>query len=272
MGFETYLRMLRIHHTLFSLPFAYVGALAAGLNDPIDALMIGVALFSARSVAILSNDFFDRDLDAYNPRTSRRPLVTGEANPSVVAMLMIIFSVIFSLSAMYFNWLSFLLSFPILVAEISYPFAKRVHCFPHIHLGAVLGASPLAGAIAISGSFEGLPWGYSIALALWVAGFDTIYSLQDVEFDRSFGVRSIPACFGESFALRSASIMHVSSFLILLLTSTMGLISLISIILYGLLLLVENFYARMGRYADAFNLNIIIGLILGAGIMADYLL
>ncbi|MEM3480798.1 MAG: 4-hydroxybenzoate octaprenyltransferase [Candidatus Korarchaeum sp.] len=271
MGFRAYIRMLRITHTLFSLPFAYVGALAAGLRDPVDALMIGVALFSARSVAILSNDLFDRDLDSYNPRTSGRPLVTGEAHPSVVASLIVVFSFIFSLAALYFNWLAFFLSFPILVAELSYPFAKRVHCFPHLHLGAILGASPLAGAIAISGSLERLPWGYSIALALWVAGFDVIYSLQDVEFDRKFAVRSIPACFGESAALNVAAIMHLSSFLILVITSAVGLISLISIISYGFLLLIENIKARMGKYKEAFDLNIVIGLLLGLGVMSDYL-
>lgn len=272
MGFRTYLGMLRISHTAFSLPFAYVGALAAGLRDPLDAVMIGVALFSARSVAILSNDLFDRELDAYNPRTSRRPLVTGEADPSVVTLLIVFFSLTFSLTALYFNWLAFFLSFPILVAEVSYPFAKRVHCFPHLHLGAILGASPLAGAIAISGSLEELPWGYSIALALWVAGFDVIYSLQDVEFDRRFGVKSIPACFNETIALNSASVMHVLSFLVLLSTSAIGLISTISIISYGFLLLIENFKARRGEYEGAFDLNIAIGLLLGLGIMLEYIL
>ncbi|MCS7102828.1 MAG: 4-hydroxybenzoate octaprenyltransferase, partial [Candidatus Korarchaeum sp.] len=213
----------------------------------------------------------DRDLDSYNPRTSRRPLVTGEADPLVVVLLIVFFSLAFLLSALYFNWLAFFLSFPILAAEVSYPFAKRVHCFPHLHLGAILGASPLAGAIAISGSLEGLPWGYSIALALWVSGFDVIYSLQDIEFDRRFGVRSIPACLGESIALNSASIMHISSFLVLLLTSTIGLISMISIISYGVLLLIENVKARRGEYREAFDLNIVIGLFLGLGIMLDYL-
>lgn len=109
---------------------------------------------------------------------------------------MLVFSAIFSLSALYFNWLAFLLSFPILLAELSYPFAKRIHCFPHFHLGAVLGAVPLAGAIAMSNSVSNLPWSYAIALALWVAGFDMIYAIQDVEIDRKLGVKSIPTCFG----------------------------------------------------------------------------
>lgn len=85
MGFRAYVRMLRIHHTLFSLPFAYVGALMFGLSDWLDALVIGVALFSARSVALLANDFFDRDLDALNPRTASRPLVTGRPSPSLLS-------------------------------------------------------------------------------------------------------------------------------------------------------------------------------------------
>ena len=271
MGFKAYLRMLRLHHTLFSLPFAYVGALASGLRNPLDAAMIALALFFARSVAILSNDLFDRDLDALNPRTSNRPLVTGDADPLVVKFLIALFSILFSLSALYFNFLCFLLSFPIIAAELSYPFAKRLHCLPHLHLGAVLGASPLAGAIAISGSLKDLPWGYSTALALWVAGFDTIYSIQDVEFDRNHEIRSIPACFGENVAIRAASIMHLSSFIILL-ASSIGLISLISVIIYGILLLIENVMARKGEYKGAFDLNVIVGLILGLGFVLDYII
>jgi 4-hydroxybenzoate polyprenyltransferase len=268
LGYRTYLEMLRLPHTLFSLPFAYVGALAAGLRDPLDALMVGVALFSARSVAILSNDLVDREIDALNPRTASRPLVTGEADPSKVSMLIALFSALFVLSALYFNFLCFLLSFPILLAELSYPFAKRIHCFPHFHLGAVLGASPLAGFIAISNSLKGLPWSYSISLALWVAGFDIIYSMQDVDFDRKFGIKSIPSCFGESFALNSASACHILSFLSLL-PSVRGPYSLASLIAFGAILLIENVEARRGKYKEAFDLNIISGLILGLGFMID---
>lgn len=271
MGFRAYLRMLRLPHTLFSLPFAYVGALSSGLREPVDALMIAAALFFARSVAILSNDLLDMHIDASNPRTSSRPLVTGEANPTIVKLLITAFSLLFSLSALYFNWLCFLISFPILAAELSYPFAKRLHCFPHIHLGLVLGFSPLAGAIAISGSLERLPLSYSLALIFWVAGFDVIYSIQDIEFDRKLGIHSIPACFGESVAMLSAHAMHLLSFLILLATSV-GLISYISTILYGILLLLENIIARKGKYDKAFNLNVIIGLILGVGFMLDYII
>lgn len=271
MGFRAYLRMLRIPHTLFSLPFAYVGALSSGLRDPVDAVMIAVALFSARSVAIMSNDFFDRHLDALNPRTSKRPLVTGEADPNVVAFLIAFFSLLFSLSALYFNFLCFILSFLILAVELTYPFAKRSHCFPHFHLGAILGFSPLAGAIAVSGSLERLPWAYSIAIALWVAGFDIVYSIQDIEFDRKQGIRSIPACFGERAALISSHAMHLSSFLILLISSV-GLISLISSILFGFLLLLENIIAEIGEYSKAFDLNIVIGVVAGLGFMLDYVL
>ncbi len=271
MAYRTYLGMLRLPHTLFSLPFAYVGALAAGLNDPLDAVMVGVALFSARSVAILSNDLVDRDVDALNPRTASRPLVTGEADPSKVSVMIALFSVIFILSALYFNFLCFLLSFPILLAELSYPFAKRIHCFPHFHLGAILGASPLAGFIAISNSLEGLPWSYSISLALWVAGFDIIYAMQDVDFDRKFGIKSIPSCLGESFALNSASICHLSSFLSLV-PSVRGPYSSASLVAFGTLLLIENLEARRGKYKEAFDLNIISGLVLGIGFMLDYLI
>ncbi|MGB9630843.1 MAG: 4-hydroxybenzoate octaprenyltransferase [Candidatus Methanodesulfokora sp.] len=271
MGYRAYIRMLRIPHTIFSLPFAYVGALAAGLKDITDAIMIGVALFSARSVAILSNDLMDRDIDSLNPRTSGRPLITGEADPSVVLILTAIFSVTFILSALYFNILCFLLSFPILIAELSYPLAKRIHCFPHFHLGAILGFSPIAGFIAISNSLEGIPWGYSISLALWVAGFDMIYSMQDLEFDKSFGIKSVPSCFGEKFSLNLASICHISSFLILAL-SAIGPCSLISVVAFGLVLLMENIEARRGRYGEAFDLNIAAGLLLGFGFMLDYLM
>jgi len=271
LGFRAYVRILRVHHTIFSLPFAYVGALMFGLSDWLDALMIGVALFSARSVALLANDFFDRDLDALNPRTADRPLVTGEARPEVIVALIIAFSASFSLAALYFNWLAFLLSFPIILAEISYPFAKRIHCFPHFHLGAILGAVPLAGAIAMSNSVSDLPWGYAASLALWVAGFDTIYSIQDVEVDSKLGVKSIPACFGEKVALNSALALHAASITLLVLTAISGPLSASSVAASAVLLAYEHLLARRGEYGRAFDVNLVVGLLLGFGLMVDLL-
>ena len=144
MGFKVrpYLEMLRIHHTIFSLPFAYVGALLRGPVDLRLALLIGVALFLARSVALLANDLFDRDLDALNPRTSNRPLVRGDASPKVTALLIFLMSLGFVLTSLAINQLAFTLSFVILAAELSYPFSKRVHCFPHFHLGLYWDSSP----------------------------------------------------------------------------------------------------------------------------------
>jgi len=271
LGFRTYVRMLRIHHTLFSLPFAYVGALMFGLSDWLDALMIGVALFSARSVALLSNDLFDRDLDALNPRTASRPLVTGEARALTVVLLIVLFSSIFALSALYFNWLAFLLAFPIILAEVTYPFAKRIHCFPHFHLGAVLGAVPLAGAIAMSNSVSNLPWGYAIALAMWVAGFDMVYAVQDVSIDRRLGIKSVPACFGERVALNLSLLLHVGTVLVLLLSAINGVFSAISICLTAVLLGYQHYLARRGMYARAFNVNLVVSLLLGFGLMLDLL-
>ncbi len=271
MGFRTYLRMLRIHHTLFSLPFAYVGALMFGLNDWLDALMIGIALFSARSVALLSNDLFDRDLDALNPRTANRPLVTGEARPTTVILLMVLFSSVFAISALYFNWLAFLLAFPILLAEITYPFAKRIHCFPHFHLGAVLGAVPLAGAIAMSNSVSDLPWGYAIALAMWVSGFDMVYAIQDVDIDRRLGIKSVPACFGERVALDLSLLLHAGTVLVLLASALNGVFSTLSVVLTAVLLGYQHYLARKGRYAEAFNVNLVVSLLLGFGLMLDLL-
>lgn len=271
MGFRAYVKIIRVHHTLFSLPFAYVGALMFGLNNWFDALMIGVALFSARSVALLSNDLFDRDLDALNPRASDRPLVTGEARPSVVTFLIISFSIVFTLSALYFNWLAFLISFPIILAELSYPFAKRIHCFPHFHLGAILGSVPLAGAIAISNNISNLPWGYAVALGLWVAGFDIIYSIQDIEVDRMLGLRSVPACFGPKAGLIMALILHIFTVMLLTLTAINGPFSTVSVILTAVLLGYEHYLARKGDYASAFNVNLLVSLLLGFGLMVDLL-
>jgi len=271
LGFKTYVRMLRVHHTLFSLPFAYVGALMFGLSEWLDALMIGVALFSARSVALLSNDLFDRDLDALNPRTASRPLVTGEARPSIVILLIVLFSSIFALSALYFNWLAFLLAFPIVLAEITYPFAKRIHCFPHLHLGAVLGAVPLAGAIAMSNSVSNLPWGYAIALGMWVAGFDMVYAIQDVDIDRKLGIKSVPACFGERAALNFSLILHLGTVVVLLMSAVNGVFSALSIALTAALLGYQHYLARRGEYARAFNVNLVVSLLLGFGLMLDLL-
>ncbi len=273
MKVRPYLEMLRVHHTVFSLPFAYVGALLRGDVDFKLAVLIGVALFLARSVALLANDLFDRDLDALNPRTSNRPLVRGDASPRVTALLIALMSLGFILTSLAINQLAFTLSFLILAAELSYPFSKRVHCFPHFHLGAVLGFVPVAGAIAVSGDLNNLPLDYALAVLTWVAGFDVLYALQDVEMDRKLGVKSIPACFGVRVSRIIALGMHLISSGLLAwssLTRGYGLIGQISTWL-AIALMLSQHYVATKNPGKAFNMNLAVSLLIGVGIMVDLL-
>lgn len=217
-GLRPLLRLLRIEHTLFSLPFAYVGALASGYSfDLVDAALMALAVIGLRSSSMAFNNLADAEIDALNPRTRFRPIVTGAVSRRTAWLIMVLGLVVFHLSSAALNIHAFLLSFPIAFIALSYPYAKRVHPLPHLHLGLSLGMVVLGGAVAASGDEVGstiavlqrVPWALVASVSLWVAGFDIVYSIQDMEFDRRMGLGSIPALLGEKRARIIAFVFHV---------------------------------------------------------------
>jgi 4-hydroxybenzoate polyprenyltransferase len=217
-------RLVKFEHTVFALPFAYVGAFLAVGDVPSahDLLWITVAMVGARSLAMGLNRLIDAGLDARNPRTARRELPTGLLSPVQVglfcaASLAIVLVAVYQLDPVV-HWL-----WPIPVAGfVVYPYLKRWTWLCHLWLGAVDGLAPVGAWAAITGS---IPWEAGAlggAVALWVAGFDLFYSLLDVEVDRAQGLQSIAVRFGERGAFRAARAFHLGT-VALLVAAGLGL-------------------------------------------------
>ncbi len=212
------LSMIKIQHTLFALPFAFTGAALAAGGVP-TAQQIGWivgAMIGARSAAMVWNRIVDLRFDRLNPRTASRPLVTGELGLPFAWGFLVASVILFYTSAAMLNRLSLLLATPALALILFYSHAKRFTWTTHLFLGAALGLAPLGAWVAVRGTIEAAPQILGAAVALWVAGFDIIYSCQDIEFDRREGLHSIPGRFGIAIALRISSLLHIATIALLL--------------------------------------------------------
>jgi len=210
--------MIKFQHTLFALPFAFTGAILAadGLPPVRQIGWILGAMIGARSAAMVFNRIADLGFDRRNPRTATRPLVTGELSLPFAWGALGAGIALFFLSAAMLNRLALALAAPALLVVLSYSFAKRVTWLTHLHLGASLGLAPVGAWVAVRGSLGSAPLILAAAVMLWVAGFDVIYSCQDVEFDRREDLRSIPRRFGIARALALSSALHVLTVALLL--------------------------------------------------------
>ncbi len=212
------LSMIKFQHTLFALPFAFTGAALAAAAAP-TARQIGWivgAMVGARSAAMVWNRIADLRFDRLNPRTASRPLVTGELGLPFAWSFLVASTILFYTSAAMLNRLSLLLATPALALILFYSHTKRFTWATHLFLGASLGLAPLGAWVAVRGSIEAAPLILGAAVALWVAGFDIIYSCQDIEFDRREGLHSIPGRFGIAPALRISSLLHSATIVLLL--------------------------------------------------------
>ncbi|HXM18420.1 MAG TPA: UbiA-like polyprenyltransferase [Candidatus Tumulicola sp.] len=195
---KQFLDDIKIEHTLFALPFAYVGALLAqGGIPPARALIwITLAVIGARTAAMAANRLLDARLDARNPRTAGRALPSGKLSPAVMVWAAFVGLVLLTLSAYELNPLCFALVPIGALAVLIYPLVKRFTWGVHFLLGAVDALAPLGAWLAITGRFEPGALLLFAAVTLWVAGFDILYALMDYDFDVREHVRSIPARFG----------------------------------------------------------------------------
>ena len=204
------LSMIKFQHTLFALPFAFIGAILAAPSWPSarQAGWILLAMVGARSAAMVWNRIADLEIDRRNPRTAMRPLVTGELGLRFAWSFLAASLALFFLAAARLNRLALVLS-PVAAAIIlSYSYAKRVTWLTHLHLGASLGLAPVGAWIGVAGSLGAPPLLLGAAVTLWVAGFDVLYACQDAEFDRAHGLLSIPARFGIRASLAISSVLH----------------------------------------------------------------
>lgn len=206
-----FLEMIKFEHSIFALPFAYLGLILGEGGIPGGFLLfwITMAMVSFRSMAMGANRLIDIEIDSRNPRTENRALPARKISAGVVWGLTLIFMLVFIVSAAVLGPLCLKLAvFPLALAWI-YPFLKRFTWLCHFILGIILGIAPYGAWIASRGSFSWTPGFLMIGITCWVAGFDIIYALQDYEFDRSHGLHSFPAKFGRKASLWTTRILHL---------------------------------------------------------------
>ena len=212
---RTVLEMIKFEHSIFALPFALTGALLAarftshGWPSFRQVLWIVVAMVSARSAAMTINRIADLRYDKENPRTKMRALATGALSTGFAWIFTLVAVAVFVLAAWQLNPLALKLSPIALAILFFYSFTKRFTNFSHLFLGFALGVSPAAAWIAVTGHLDLRMLILCAAVTLWVAGFDVLYACQDVAFDRSAGLFSIPKRFGIATSLWIARVMHV---------------------------------------------------------------
>ena len=252
------LEMIKIEHTLFALPFAFLGAVLAarGLPTAWQILWIVIAMVGARSAAMAFNRIADRNFDAKNPRTASRALPAGLLSVGFVWVFTIIAAGIFFLAAAMLNRLTLILAPVALACVLSYSFTKRWTQFSHIVLGASLAIAPTGAWIAVRGEIGSpVPLLLSLVVLLWTAGFDVLYACQDYDFDRREGLRSIPARVGIARALWIARALHTAAFLGLVwlfVITGLGPVAFAGVIATGALLIYQH---RLVHADDLSRLN-----------------
>jgi 4-hydroxybenzoate polyprenyltransferase len=216
---KSFLRLVAVEHSIFALPFAYLSALVAldrqgtGVHW-LDLLLITVAMVSGRTFAMAANRILDRKIDALNPRTQNRELVTGAVSLRTAWTGAGVSLAVLVVAAGLLNPLCLVLSPLAVIPLIVYPYAKRFTNYPHYVLALAQAVAPVGAWVAITGTFAGSgpAWLLGVAVGLWIGGFDIIYACQDVEIDREIGVHSTPARFGVRTALHISTATHVVTF------------------------------------------------------------
>jgi len=263
------LEMIKIEHTIFAMPFLYAGAILAskGLPSLHVLIWITIGLFSARSAAMLLNRLIDRDIDAKNPRTKERALPRGVIGEREVIFVIILCLIILLICALKLNMLCVKL-YPLAVTLfVIYPYLKRFTWLSHIALGSTLAIAPIGSWVAVKASLDLGIILLGLAVVFWVAGFDVIYACQDIEFDRSFGLCSIPAKFGLRKAFFFSAVFHLLTVVFLFATyfvMHLGKGFLFGVIVISLLLAYEHLIVKPGNLKKVnvafFKVNALVSL------------
>ena len=273
-------RLVKIEHTVFALPFAYVGAFLAVNGRPTAHALVWItlAMVGARSLAMALNRLIDAGIDARNPRTAGREIPSGQLSTLQVALFCAASLALFLVAVWQLNhvvrWL-----WPIpVVGFVVYPYLKRFTWLCHLWLGACLGLAPVGAWLAVSGSAPWEAWVLGGAVLLWVAGFDLFYSLYDLEHDRQEGLHSWSVRFGERGVFRGARLFHAGTVLLLLLAGSglgVGPLYWAGVAAVAVLLAYEHSLVRpgdLGRLDAAFfTVNGIISLVFLGFVALDVL-
>ena len=273
--------LVKLEHTVFALPFAYVGMLLALGDAPsaADWLWVTLAMVGARTLAMGLNRLIDAEVDARNPRTAGRELPAGALSRAQVLGLCAVALALFLVAVFQLDPLvRWLWPVPV-VLFVVYPYLKRLTWLCHLWLGASLGLAPVGAWAAVTGGLPWQAWALGGAVALWVAGFDLFYSLFDLEYDRAEGLHSWAVRFGERGVFAGARLLHVGTVALLALAGLgldVGLAYWLGVAAVALLLGYEHALVRPGdlRRLDAafFTVNGVISVVFLGFVLADVLL
>ncbi len=242
--------LIMFKHSIFSLPFIFLSMVVYSkeLNHSVwfgwKLFVLGLlAAISARNFAMGFNRWADRDIDKLNPRTASRPSVDGRVGEANLLLFIFLNALLFIVVAYFINSLAFYLSFPILLILGGYSIFKRFSETAHLVLGLSLGLAPIAGAVAIGGDIPLWAIMLCLGVSFWVAGFDLLYSLQDMEYDKSKGLYSIPAKYGKEATFFISKLFHAQSVLFWLLfvyVAHLDLFAYLGVLLSALILYKEH--------------------------------
>ena len=218
---KNYLSLIKFSHTIFALPFAIIGFVLGmadqeGMFNIQKFLLMLTCMVFARSAAMAFNRYIDRAFDEKNPRTKSREIPAGIISPNKALFYVIINSLLFISATYFINTICFYLSPIALLVVLGYSYTKRFTAMCHFVLGLGLALAPIGAYLSVTATFSMLPIWYSLAVITWVSGFDIIYAMQDVEIDSELQLNSIPNALGKVHALQLSSLLHVLSFLFVL--------------------------------------------------------
>ncbi len=255
---KTYFELIKFSHTIFALPFAVssVFIVEKGIPEIEKMFWIVMALVFARTAGMAFNRYIDAPIDKMNPRTKNWPSAKGEVKPWEMMALGLVSSILFMFSSYNLNMLAFWLSPVVILLLLIYPAGKRFTQYVHLILGLVYFLIPVAVSIALKGYVEPASLTLGLAMAFWVSGFDILYALQDYEFDKSFGIYSIPAKYGIKKAILIARFFHFLTFVFVILTGLIanlgtvyfvGVFILSGFLVYEHLLIKENDLSKINK-------------------------
>lgn len=242
--------LIMFKHSIFSLPFIFIAMIVSSseINETPwfgwKLLVLGlIAAVSARNFAMSFNRYADRDIDKHNPRTANRPSVDGRVGNSNMLIFIALNGFVFIITAYFINTLALILSFPILVILAGYSIFKRFSSYAHLVLGVSLGLAPIAGVVAVSESVS--LWAILLALGVmfWVAGFDLLYSLQDMDYDKEKGLFSIPSIYGKEATFFISRLFHgltIIFWLLFVIGADLGVWAYLGVFFSGIILFMEH--------------------------------
>ena len=279
-----YFSLVKINHTIFSMPFAMIGFFLAvkthgeNLNLRL-LLLVLLCVFFARNAAMGFNRYVDREFDKKNPRTALREIPREIIRPKSALVFVIINALLFMLSSFFLNILCFILSPIALVVVLGYSLTKRFTNLSHLFLGLGLGLAPIGAYLAVTARFDLLPLLYSFIVIFWVAGFDILYALQDINFDKSEDLKSLPVLLGKRNALILSAIFHSVAILLVVaggITGHFHFLYWIGATIFSILLVYEHIIVKpndISRVNLAFaTLNGIASVIFACFVIGDLFL